>query len=130
MTTPFWCVLVAIGIPYVLSAAGGYFRTRQFGSLDNNHPRAQAAALEGVGARAYAAQQNAWEALPVFGLSVVIASLAGADPASSSLASLVFVAARVLHAVFYLADLAPLRSLSFIVGLGCCVWLFRLAAIA
>jgi uncharacterized MAPEG superfamily protein len=130
MTTPFWCLGVAILLPYVLSGTGGYMRARQFGSLDNNNPRAQAARLEGAGARVYAAQQNAWEALPVFGLSVLVAHLAGANPASSALASVLYLAARVLHAVFYVADLASLRSLAFLVGFGCCVWLFVLAASA
>lgn len=130
MTTPFWCVLVAVFIPYVLAGLGGYYKTRQFGSLDNRHPRAQAALLVGAGARAWAAQENAWEALAVFGLAVVIANLAGGDPGLSSLASLLFLGARVLHAVFYLADLAPLRSLAFMVGFGCCLWLFGLAASA
>jgi uncharacterized MAPEG superfamily protein len=130
MTTPFWCVLVAIFLPYVLAGIGGYHKARQFGSIDNRQPRAQAAQLVGAGARAWAAQQNAWEALPVFGLSVVVAHLAGADPGSSTLASALFVCARILHAGFYLADLAPLRSLAFLVGIACCLWLFGLAAVA
>jgi len=130
MTTPFWCLLVAILMPYVLSGVGSYFRAKRFGSIDNRHPRAQAAALEGVGARAYAAQQNAWEALPVFGLSAVVAHLAGADAGSSALASMIFIAARVMHAVFYLADLATLRSLAFMVGFFSCLWLIGLAASA
>jgi uncharacterized MAPEG superfamily protein len=130
MTIPFWCVLVAAFIPYVLAGVGGYYKTRQFGSLDNRHPRAQAALLVGAGSRAWAAQENAWEALPVFGLAVVIAHLAGADPGLSSLASVLFIGARVLHAACYLADLAPLRSLAFLVGFGCCLWLFGLAAFA
>ena len=130
MTTPFWCVLVAIFLPYVLNGVGVHFKGKQFGSIDNHHPRAQAAALQGAGARAYAAQLNAWEALAVFTPSVVIAHLAGAAPGASSLACVIFLAARVLHAVCYIADLATLRSLMFAVATGCCVWLFGLAAAA
>jgi uncharacterized MAPEG superfamily protein len=128
MTTPFWCVLVAILLPYVLTGVAAYFKQQQFGTIDNRQPRDQAAALEGAGARAYAAQQNAWEALQVFGLSVVVAHLAGADPGASATASIVFIVARVLHGVSYVADLASLRSLSFLVATGCCLWLFWLAA--
>ena len=130
MTTPFWCVLIAVMIPYVLAGISGYFKTQQFGSIDNRHPRVQAAALVGAGARAYAAQQNAWEALPVFGLAVVVAHLSGADPGLSSLASALFIGARILHAVFYIADQASLRSLAFVLGFGCCLWLIGLAAVA
>jgi len=130
MTIPFWCVLIAIFIPYVLAGVGTSFKKKQFGSVDNNEPRSQAAALEGSGARANAAQLNAWEALAVFGLAVVVAHLAGADPDKSAVASGVFIGARVLHAVFYIADLAPFRTLMFAVGTGCCLWLFGLAAAA
>ena len=49
--------------PVVLSAIGGYYRIKQFGHLDNHHPRAQQSRLEGPGARAIAAHKNAWEAL-------------------------------------------------------------------
>lgn len=128
MTTPFWCLLIAILLPYVLSTTGGYFRVRQFGTLDNKNPRAQQAALQGVGARVQAAQQNAWEALPVFTAAVLVAHAAGADAHRAAIAAIVFVVARVLHPIFYVTNLDALRSLSFLVGIGSCVWLFVLAA--
>jgi uncharacterized MAPEG superfamily protein len=128
MTTPFWCLLAACLIPYFIAPIGGYFRVKQFGEMDNKNPRAQGAQLTGVGARAQAAQSNAWEALPVFASAVIVAHLAGADPGSSSTAALVFIAARIGHAGAYLADLDKARSGIFTLGLGCCVWLFVLAA--
>ena len=128
MTTPFWCLLVAVLLPYVWAGVGGYHKKQQFGSLDANHPRAQSAALEDTGARTNAAQLNSWEALPVFVAAVTVAHLAGAAVGLSAAAALLFVAGRVLHGVFYITDLAPLRSLSFVVGLGSCLWLFGLAA--
>ena len=128
MTTPFWCLLIIIVLPYVLAGMGGYFRVQQFGTLDNQQPRTQAASLEGIGARVYAAQQNAWEALPVFATSVFVAHLAGADAQKSAIAAILFVIVRILHAGFYLANLDKLRTLIFFVGLGSCIWLFILAA--
>ena len=128
MTTPFWCLLIIIVLPYVLAGMGGYFRVQQFGTLDNQQPRTQAASLEGIGARVYAAQQNAWEALPVFATSVFVAHLAGADAQKSAIAAILFVIVRILHAGFYLANLDKLRTLIFLVGLGSCIWLFVLAA--
>ncbi|MCG8592520.1 MAG: MAPEG family protein [Proteobacteria bacterium] len=130
MTTPFWCLLVAVLIPYGLAGLGGYHKHRQFGSVDNRSPREQAASLTGTGARVVAAQKNAWEALPVFGAAVLVAHAAGADPRLSAVAAVVFVIARVLHAGFYVGDLAPLRSLAFLVAFGCSLWLFGLAAVA
>ncbi len=130
MTTPLWCLLFIAIVPYVLAATGGYLRVKQLGSMDANHPRVQANELRGIAARAYGAQQNAWEALAFFGTAVIIAHLAGADPEASSRACVLFVVARVFHGVFYIADKAALRSGAFVVGLGCCFWLLRLAAVA
>ncbi|MEN8181509.1 MAG: MAPEG family protein [Myxococcota bacterium] len=128
MTTPFWCLLVTILLPYVWSGLAGYFRVQQLGSLDNKYPRIQSAQLTGVGARAYAAQGNAWEALPVFATSVFVAHFAGADPGTSATLSEVFVVARVVHGILYLANLDVLRTLTFFVGFGCCIGLFWISA--
>jgi uncharacterized MAPEG superfamily protein len=128
MTTPFFCLLIAVLIPYVLSGVGGYYRTRQFGALDNENPRQQQAALEGVGARIQAAQDNAREALPVFTAAVVVAHLAGVDPATASTLSVAFILFRVLHAVCYAASWATLRSVAFLAGFACCLLLFAQAA--
>jgi uncharacterized MAPEG superfamily protein len=130
MTTPLWCLVAVAVFPYVLAGLGGYLRVQQLGVLDANHPRVQAYELRGIAARAYAAQQNAWEALALFGTAVLVGHLVGADPGQSATASLVFVAARVLHAAAYIADQAIARTGVFIVGLGCCVWLFVLAGSA
>lgn len=129
LTVPFWCLIVIALLPQGLAAIGDYFRKKQFGELDNHLPRAQYAALTGAGARARGAELNAWEALPVFAVAVLVAYLRNADAALSAAAAILFVAARLLHAAFYIADLALARSTSFLVGLGCCVWLFVLAAI-
>jgi uncharacterized MAPEG superfamily protein len=123
-------LLVVAVIPFVLAGVGARLRIQQLGTLDAHHPRVQALELRGAAARAYASQQNAWEALALFGTAVVIAHLVGANPAQSAMASTIFVVARILHPVLYIADQAPLRTLAFVVGLGCCVWLFVLAIAA
>ena len=48
MTTPFWCLLIALLLPILLALVGGYFRMREFGTIDNKHPRLQAAARQGA----------------------------------------------------------------------------------
>ena len=130
MTIPFWCLVVIAVMPIGLAFIGDYFRFKDLGSLDNGDPRGQAARLQGAGARAYAAQANAWEALPVFTIAVFLAHFTGVDPSSSAIAAVVFVIARVAHAVFYIAGWSTLRSVSFIAALGCCVWLVVIAAVA
>lgn len=128
MTTPLWCLAAVAFLPYVCAWTGAYFKLRQFGTIDNRNPRQQATRLEGVGARLAAAQANAWEALPFFTAAVVTAHLAGADAATAATLSRVFVATRVLHPIFYAADLDKLRSLVFVVGFGCVVGLFWISA--
>jgi uncharacterized MAPEG superfamily protein len=124
------CLLVAVLLPYVLAGIGGYHKGKQFGKVDNNNPRAQAAQLTGAGARAVAAQQNAWEALAVFTASLAAAFFAGVAPESIALPALLFVAARIAHAACYLADLATARSTSFLVATAMCLWIFGKALAA
>ncbi len=128
MTTPFWCLLVMVIIPYIIAGVTAYFRVNQLGSVDVKSPREQALELKDAGARAVAAQQNTWEAVAVFGSAVIIAHLAGADAATSATLAMVFIVARILHPIFYIMNMPPLRTLSFVVGFGCCIWLFVLAA--
>jgi uncharacterized MAPEG superfamily protein len=128
MTTPFWCLFVIVLMPFVLSPVVVWQRMRQFGKVDNKNPRQQQAQLTGLGARAQAAENNAFEALPVFASAVLVSHLAGAAVGTAATLSLVFVAARVVHAVCYLADIDALRSLAWLVGMVCCVGLFVASA--
>lgn len=128
MTTPFWCLLVVAFLPYLLAAAGLYFRIHQFGHWDNDNPRGQYAKLEGAGWRVWASQQNAWEALGLFTATVAVAHLAGADAEKSGTAAIIFLITRLLHPFLYVANLATLRSIDVIVGMGACIYLFALAA--
>jgi uncharacterized MAPEG superfamily protein len=128
MTVPFWCLLIACFLPYVWGFVSIPERQKQLGSVDNKHPRAQQALLTGLGARAVAAHKNAFEAIAVFAPAVLVAHLAGADAIWSARWAELFIAARVLHGVLYLADLDLLRSLSFGVAMACDVGLFVLAA--
>ena len=124
MTTAFWCLLAVILIPYVLAGVGGYFRTRQFGTVDTKYPRLQAAKAEGILARAIGAQDNAWEAVPVFASAVFVAHLTAADPGRVGTLALAYVAARIGHAVCYLENWAIPRSLIFLVSLGLAIGIF------
>lgn len=129
MATPYICLFIVMMLPTVLSWVGGYYRQKHYGAVDNKQPRAQYAGLGDAGARAYAAQQNAWEALPIFACAVFVAALTNTiGSQNAAIAAIVFVAARVLHAVFYIADKDVLRSLAYLVGMGCAIWLFFMGA--
>jgi len=127
MTVPFWCLLIAVILPILWSWVSGYYRQKQFGAVDNKNPRVQNAQLTGAGARAVAAQSNAWEALAIFTAATMASQLLGADAEKMATASMVFIVARIFHGIFYIADKDILRSLSFLVGFGCCIWLFVMA---
>lgn len=118
--------IVAV-LPIILSASGIYFRVKGLGKFDNKHPRAQQAQLSGAGSRAVAAQQNAWEALIVFAVVVFIAHAAMVDLHSLAIPAYVFLAARLLHPVLYIANLATLRSITFALGWFSCVYIFYVA---
>ena len=123
MTTAYWCVLVAALLPYlatVTAKAGTRF--------DNHNPRDWLAKQEGWRRRANAAQHNGFEAFPLFAAAVIVAHLAHAPQARVDHLALGFVAARVGYLGAYLADLAPLRSLLWMAGLGCSIGLFFQAA--
>lgn len=127
MTTPLWTILFVLLLPTLLALIADALRIKEFDKYDNNYPREQAAKLSPIGQRAWAAQQNAWEALIMYVPSVIVAHLAGADGQQAAYAAVTFCIARVAHAFFYIANLATLRSASYFVALGCCLWLFWLA---
>lgn len=116
IATAYWCVLVAAVLPYIwvgIAKAGarGY---------DNRDPRGWAAQQQDPRRRrAHAAQMNAFEAFPSFAAGVVLADVAGIAEGRIALYAVVFIVARLLHGVFYLGDLATLRSIAWFVGIGC-----------
>lgn len=124
MTIAFWCVLVAGLLPLVWV---GYAKATG-GTYDNRAPRQFLAGVAGAAQRAHWAEQNSYEAFPLFAAGVVVAHLAGADPGTANLLALVFVAARVAHGICYIADLATLRSVVWLVGFAVSIGLFVAAA--
>ena len=126
MSTAYWCILAAAALPYLLvtvakTGAPGY---------NNRNPRAWIAKQSDnyKVQRAHAAHLNAFEAFAPFAASVLMAQAAGVDPARIGMLAIAFVGFRVLHGIFYLADKPPLRSLSWLGGIVCVVWLMVAAA--
>jgi uncharacterized MAPEG superfamily protein len=126
MTVAFWCVLAAAVLPYLgtlTAKIGGRMPPKA-----NHHPREWLDRLEGWPKRAHWYQQNSFEAFPAFAAAVVVASLAHAPQARLDRLALAFIGFRLLHFLFYLADRAPLRSLVWMGGIACVVWIFLLGA--
>lgn len=127
MTTPYYCLFIAVLLPYMIAFSSVYFRKQQTGTLNLSQPRTQADQLVDKGARMNAAQYNAWEALMVFVSALFVATTANVDADTMANASMLFVAARILHPIFYVAGIIPLRLLAFTAGIGSCMWLFAAA---
>ena len=120
-------LILAALLPVLVKSPLGYLQSKQPEGYDNRNPRAQQAALTGAGARALAAHNNAFEAFPPFATGVLVALWAGADIKTMQILCAAHIVARILHAVFYLADVAPMRSLCWFIGLGASIWLMCLA---
>lgn len=119
MTIALWCVLAAGLLPYAatLTAKGG-------ARFDNRNPRAWLAQQTGWRARAHAAQQNSFEAFPLFAVAVLVAHELHAPQGRVDALALAFVAARVAYLLAYLADLHVARSVVWAVGIGSAVAIF------
>jgi uncharacterized MAPEG superfamily protein len=126
MTIALWCVLAAALLPYLgtLGAkAGGRMPTRA-----NQSPREWLDKLEGWPKRAHWYQQNSFEAFPAFAAAVIVAQMLHAPQPRLDMLALAFIAFRLLHFAFYLANIAPMRSLVWMGGMACVIWLFVLGA--
>ena len=123
MTTAYWCVFVAIFLPYawviIAKARPGY---------DNRAPRAQLEAAKGFRQRANWAHLNAFEAFPPFAAAVIIAHQTHAAQGVVNGLALAFLAFRIVHGTCYLLNWASLRSLAWSGGFVCVVGLFLAAA--
>ena len=129
MTIADGCILVSCLLPVLCAGAAkspGFGKPRREGGFDNNNPRQWLAKQQGWQARAHAAQQNSFEALPVFIAGVLIAQQLQASQRLIDNLALLFVAARIGYIGAYLADQAALRSTLWIIGLGTCIALFFL----
>ena len=131
MSMPLWCLFGGVILPYIWAGASIPFRSKQLGTVDLEQPRLQAAELTAGGAGAWGAQMNQWEALAVFMAVTLMAHIQGVDPAGSwATASMIWLAARVLHGVFYIMGNAPLRVVSFVTGIVMSVWIAVMAITA
>ncbi|MDX1724688.1 MAG: MAPEG family protein [Pseudomonas sp.] len=128
MTTAYWCVLIALFLPY-LSTVTAKAVSGGFSPRHNHDPRALLAGLEGLGRRANNAQLNSFEVTPAFAAAVIIAHLAGgAEQGLLDQLAIAFVISRVLYWLCYLADWAAVRSLVWFVGMGLIISLFVVSA--
>jgi uncharacterized MAPEG superfamily protein len=117
MNFPIAAVLLAGVMPWIcvgIAKAGKR-------SYDNHNPRQWLAQQTGYRARANAAQANCFEAFPLFAAGILLALYAEVPSEQVDLYAGIFIAARVAYIAFYLSDQDKLRSLAWLVGVGCSV---------
>lgn len=112
-TLAYWCVLIAALLPIVcawIAKSGQLGKPRREGGYDNHDPRAWLARQTDWRARANAAQQNSFEALPFFIGAVIIAHQLGAHQLRLDMLAFLFVFLRLIYIMAYVADMAKARS--------------------
>lgn len=120
-TLAYWCILLAALLPLAcagIAKSGKFNKPRREGGFDNHNPRAWLAKQTDWRARANAAQANSFEALPFFIGAVLVAQQLGANQARVDLLALLYIAARILYVMLYLADNAKLRSVVWSIALA------------
>jgi uncharacterized MAPEG superfamily protein len=125
MAIAYWCILIAALLPYAWA-----FVAKRGPRYDNRDPRGWLSKQDNPRMqRANAAHLNAFEAFAPFAAGVLMAQFAGVDSRSITLLALVFVACRILHGLFYITNVHVLRSLCWLGGFVCVLWLLVQAAL-
>ena len=124
MTIAYWCVLVGAFLPLLFTGIAKFSGP----GFNNRHPRDFQDRLDGFRRRAHWAHLNSLEAFPPFAAAVLIAHQAGAAGATVNLLALSWIGFRLAYGAMYMIDQATLRSLAWLGGVVCWVWMFVLAA--
>lgn len=111
-------------LPYIMALISGYYRKKQLGVIDNQNPRDQYTHLKGPGARAVAAQQNAWEALIIYSSALLAITITNTEVRMLAFIATIILIARVFHGFFYIANFDKLRTIAFLVAIVACFYLF------
>jgi uncharacterized MAPEG superfamily protein len=118
MTILIFSLIAAALLPYIAKIPVAIAMNKE-GGYDNNHPRDQQAKLQGFGARALAAHQNAFESLIVFSSAILLAIATETVGDTIEILAITHIIARVLYHILYLINIGILRSLSWGVGIFC-----------
>lgn len=121
MAVALWVLVFLAFLPYVFALSAMGPRKSQQGYVDLNQPRVQAAKLTGFGARLVGTQYNAWEALALYSACVFTAFASGADLHALDMYAWIFLGARIVHAVSYLADYPMIRISALGTGFFACI---------
>lgn len=128
-TLAYWCVLIAALLPMacaILAKSGMVGKPRKEGGYDNDNPRAWLARQTDWRARAHAAQQNSFEALPFFIGAVIIAHQMGAHQLRLDMLAFLFVFLRLIYIMAYVSGMSTARSVVWALALLANITIFFL----
>jgi uncharacterized MAPEG superfamily protein len=100
----------------------------RFQLKDNENPRVFQQTLTGAAARIQAAQLNSYETLPVFLAAVLTAEYMVVLQPQINIIAWAYIGLRVLYVGAYACNLATLRSIIWMAGFACPLYLFFIAA--
>ncbi|MDE1992703.1 MAG: MAPEG family protein [Rhizobiaceae bacterium] len=121
MTIAFWCVLVALLMPYVWFGA---IKPTTDNERNLDQPRDFVDRLEGRSKRAWGAHVNSFEANTPFAAGVIIAHLAHATQSWIDALAVLFVILRIIYGVLYINGAGKLRSAVWSLSMLCIIGLF------
>ncbi|MCL1463691.1 MAPEG family protein [Argonema galeatum] len=113
-----YCIAIAAVLVYAPFVLVAYARLG-LGKEALAAPRAVFDRLPPYAQRATWAHQNAFEAFMLFAAAALMAYVTGVDRSVAVGAALAFLVARLLHSVFYIANIPLARSLMFGIGSIC-----------
>ena len=111
------CLFIACLLPYLAKIPLAIAMKCRPGGYDNQHPRAQQAALTGFGARALAGHQNSFESLIIYSAAILIAVSTNHTGNPIQLLAVLYLVSRCVYHVFYLLNWSTLRSIIWSFGL-------------
>ncbi len=117
-------IILIAGLLPIVCAGIAKWGARGF---DNHHPRSWLAQQDGFRARADAAQQNSFEAFPLFASGVILAALFDAEPDEIAFWGWTYLVSRLVFIYCYVTDRATIRSVVWILGLAVVVRIYALA---
>lgn len=120
-----YSVAIAAALIYVPFLAVGVGRLQV--GYDMAAPRALFDKLPPYAQRATWAHQNGFEAFMLFAAAALMAYVTGVETTLAVTVAIAHLAARLLYAVFYIANIPLLRSLMFAIGSGCTATLIGLS---
>lgn len=124
MTIPFppeQVVLTGIAIAAILIYVPFFVvgAARLNAKVDLGNPRSEQDKLPPYAQRASAAHQNSFEVFMLFAAAAIMVYVTGQASNYTSIVTIVFLLARLLHSVFYISNVLPLRGLMWATSIGC-----------